>query len=190
MSRVALSALWLTYLTWVVTQIWIGRHDQAPKTGDANDRGSRVAIMIGMFAGVFVAAKMAAWFPAATIASADLLLVVGLTVAWSGFALHLLAVRILGRYFRTIVIIQPGHELVTAGPYRFLRHPSYTGALVSLGGMGLLLDNWPALAAALLIPLPAFLYRIHVEERAMAAKLGRAYEAYRAARWALVPGLW
>jgi len=73
-----------------------------------------------MFAGVFLASKMATWFPAATLAGAHPLLVVGLILARSGVAFHLWAVRTLGRHFRTIVIIQQGHELVSTGPYRYL----------------------------------------------------------------------
>jgi len=56
--------------------------------------------------------------------------------------------------------------------------------------MGLLLNNWPAVAAAVFVPLSAFLYRIRIEEQAMAAAFGPAYKAYREARWALVPGLY
>lgn len=191
-ARLSRLALWITYLVWVATQIWIGRRDQRPVDGKRSDRGSRIGIMIGMAAGVLVASICPRVAPSAVIARAGFgrVFLIGLVVAWAGFAFHIWAVRTLGRYFRTIVLIQHTHELVTAGPYRFLANPSYTGGLVSLVGMGMMLNNWYALVAAVLLPLPAFVYRVHVEAIALRDTFGTAYDRYRAARWALVPGVW
>lgn len=191
-ARLAPLALWTTYLVWVATQIWIGRRDQRPLDGSASDRGSRLGIMVGMATGVLVASACPRLAPAAAITrnAPEMLLLIGLVVAWSGFAFHLWAVRTLGRYFRTIVLIQETHELVAAGPYRFLANPSYTGGLLSLVGMGLMLNNWCSPLAAVLLPLPAFVYRVHVEAVALRETFGAQYDRYSAARWVLVPGVW
>jgi len=55
--------------------------------------------------------------------------------------------------------------------------------------MGLLLNNWPAVATEVLVPPSTFLYRIRIEGQAMAAAFSPAHKPYREARWALVPGL-
>jgi hypothetical protein len=83
-----------------------------------------------------------------------------------------------GRAFRTTVEV---------GPYRWVRHPSYTGTLVISTGVGLTLENWLSLAIMLLLPLAAMLRRISVEETALTEVLGQPYQA-RTKR--LVPGLW
>ena len=64
---------------------------------------------------------------------------------------------------------------VTAGPYRVLRHPSYTGILLAFMGVGLAAANWAGLAAVTLLPLAILLWRIHIEENALLATLGDRY---------------
>jgi len=107
-----------------------------------------------------------------------------------GCALRGWSVVVLGRFFTVDVAIHTGHELVRSGPYRVLRHPSYTGALLIFFGLGLQLKSWPALLV-LVLPLTAvFLRRIQVEERALAQHFGAAWTAHCERTWRLVPGLW
>jgi protein-S-isoprenylcysteine O-methyltransferase len=104
-------------------------------------------------------------------------------------AFRLWAVLVLGRFFRVTVLVQDEHRLVEAGPYRLLRHPAYTGSLLTMIGLGLAMGNWLSLAAMVLTPLAAYAYRIRVEEEALRARFGESYERYAAARWRLVPFL-
>jgi protein-S-isoprenylcysteine O-methyltransferase len=79
---------------------------------------------------------------------------------------------------------------VTRGPYRRLRHPSYTGALLAFVGLGFTLANWLALAAFVAPITAALLVRIHVEERALVEQFGDAWRAHDARTWRLVPFVW
>jgi len=76
------------------------------------------------------------------------------------------------------------------GPYRVLRHPSYTGLLLVLVGIGLLLGNWLSLLAVAVAATAALVYRIGVEERALEAALGDRYREYAATRKRLIPYVW
>ena len=80
--------------------------------------------------------------------------------------------------------------MVTAGPYRVLRHPSYTGLLLAFTGVGLASANWVGLAAMAVLPLTAILWRIRAEERALTATLGDRYGGYAAQHKRLVPLVW
>jgi protein-S-isoprenylcysteine O-methyltransferase Ste14 len=73
-----------------------------------------------------------------------------------------------------------------AGPYRVVRHPGYTGALLALAGFGLAQDNIVALLAMVVIPLPAIAYRIAVEERTTPGSSNQD----KLARARLIPGVW
>ena len=98
---------------------------------------------------------------------------------WAGMAFRLWAVQTLGAFFRTSVVVQDGHKLVTAGPYRWLRHPAYTGVIVTVVGLGLALGNWVSLAAMAILPTLAIAWRMHVEEQALTEQFGDAYKTFR-----------
>ncbi len=115
---------------------------------------------------------------------------VGIGVFACGVALRWWAILVLGRFFTVDVAIHADHELVTRGPYRVLRHPSYTGALLAVAGMGVLYGSWPALVVLLVPVVAVMLVRIAVEERALAAAFGESWRAQCARTWRLVPGVW
>lgn len=93
----------------------------------------------------------------------------------------------LGRFFTVDVAIAKDHTVVSDGPYRLVRHPSYSGALLGFLGLGLLVHNWLA-AIPLLVPITVmFLWRMKVEEQALSAALGTAYTDYMARTKRLLP---
>ena len=117
-------------------------------------------------------------------------LTVGVAVMVAGQILRWLSIAILGRFFTTYVAIRSDHHVVESGPYRFVRHPSYTGILVIHVGAALCFGN--ALSAiALLVPVWLALgNRMRIEEAALAEALGPAYREYMARTKRLVPGIY
>ncbi len=114
---------------------------------------------------------------------------VGITLMLAGVAFRFYAMWVLGRFFTYDVAVQAGQTVVEAGPYRYIRHPSYTGALITLVGLGLALGNWVALLALLACMGTAYAYRIFVEESALVAALGEPYKQYMRRTQRLVPFL-
>jgi protein-S-isoprenylcysteine O-methyltransferase Ste14 len=147
------------------------------------DRGTRVLIALTLAAAIVTAL-------AARSAQAPRMWIPGVAVMWLGLALRAWAVAALGRSFRTTVEVDPGQAVVSTGPYRYIRHPSYAGLLAILAGFGIAAGSWLSLAACVLVPLPALVWRIHVEEAELDRVLGEAYGAYRSRTARLVPGLW
>jgi protein-S-isoprenylcysteine O-methyltransferase len=96
---------------------------------------------------------------------------------------------VLGKYFTFDGAIQGGQILIEAGPYRYIRHPSYSGALLSLLGCGLALGNWASLCAGLCCLGFGYAYRIPIEEAVLASTLGDVYKQYAKRTWRLVPFL-
>ncbi|HET6184757.1 MAG TPA: isoprenylcysteine carboxylmethyltransferase family protein [Acetobacteraceae bacterium] len=105
-----------------------------------------------------------------------------------GGALRLWPVFVLGPRFSGLAAIQPGHRLVTDGPYRVIRHPSYLGALVLTLGWGLAFRAGIGLLLTALLILP-LLGRIRAEEALLRSEFGQHYDAYRAHTYRLIPGL-
>lgn len=114
----------------------------------------------------------------------------GVLVVALGLALRAWAVHELGRFFRLTVVVQAGHHVVDTGPYRLIRHPSYTGLLMVVLGLGVMLGTWLSIPACLLPALAAFTARLRHEERVLARELGEPYRAYMAHTDRLVPGVW
>jgi protein-S-isoprenylcysteine O-methyltransferase Ste14 len=122
--------------------------------------------------------------------SARAAVVAGLVVVVAGTAIRQWAVTLLGQFFTTSVRVHTGQTVVDTGPYRWVRHPSYTGLILTFVGLGLALGNWAALAILLVVPTGGLVFRIRVEERALLAALGEPYRRFMASRARLIPGVW
>jgi protein-S-isoprenylcysteine O-methyltransferase Ste14 len=114
----------------------------------------------------------------------------GLAVAWIGLAVRVWAIATLGHSFRTTVEVDNGQSVVSSGPYRLVRHHSYTGIMLLTAGLGLASGTWPGLALCLAPPAVSLLRRIQVEEAEMLRVVGAPYQAYLARTKRLIPGLW
>lgn len=128
--------------------------------------------------------------PKAALNSGGVLFIAGCLLFALGLALRWYAILHLGRFFTTNVAIHSRHEIIDTGPYRLVRHPSYTGALLAFLGLALCLDNWASLLLLMLPVLWAFHRRIDTEESALANALGRPYTNYMLRTRRLVPYLY
>jgi protein-S-isoprenylcysteine O-methyltransferase Ste14 len=151
--------------------------------------------VLGIGALLLIAALLAAavaWFvtPLAIPGNGWGALVVGVLVMCAGVAIRLWAVIALGRFFRPVVVLQSDHRVITEGPYRLVRHPSYTGILLAQAGFGIALGNFLSIAICVAIPLLLLQSRIAHEEEALDSGLGDEYRAYAARTSRLVPGIW
>lgn len=155
------------------------------------DRNTKQMLIAGVLAGLALGWLAAIRVPALRLPGNPWgWFAIGLALMWAGIALRIWGVATLGRYFRRVVVVQAGHHVVTAGPYRWMRHPAYAGNLLSYLGLGLALGNWLSVAACVVIPLVAHLPRIRVEEAALLDGLGEEYQAYARRTARLIPQVW
>ncbi|MCL4403777.1 isoprenylcysteine carboxylmethyltransferase family protein [Patescibacteria group bacterium] len=128
--------------------------------------------------------KIGLFSPASSVA----LMAVGAALCWAGIALAIWARYHLGRNWSNHPDIKEGHELVTSGPYRLLRHPIYTGMLAALLGTALMVGWFWFIVFA--VTAFAFVRRIRIEEGYMLGLFPDAYPAYVGRTKALVPFVW
>jgi protein-S-isoprenylcysteine O-methyltransferase Ste14 len=184
-----ISLAYPTLACWALLEVGLRVHEAVRGKGARNrDRGSRALIAISF--GAAIAAAGIATSIAPSLRIPDAVQVLGVIVMWAGLATRVWAVAALGGAFRTTVEVDPDQAVVTTGPYKWIRHPSYAGLLLILAGLGLALGNWLAAAACLALPLPALTWRIHVEEAELSRVLGDAYRAYQTQTARLIPGRW
>jgi protein-S-isoprenylcysteine O-methyltransferase Ste14 len=96
----------------------------------------------------------------------------------------------LGQYRLPYVEVLPEHQVIEAGPYRYIRHPGYLGAMVALIGLSIAMQSLVALLATLVIGGSLFAQRIHGEEALMTSELGDRYVEYVARTKRFVPFVW
>ena len=114
---------------------------------------------------------------------------VGVALFAAGGALRIWPVFVLGNRFSGLVAIQPGHNLVTGGVYRVIRHPSYLGLLINSLGWSLAFRSGVGVLLTVLLILP-LLARIKAEENLLYSQFGDDYNTYRAHTWRLIPGIY
>jgi protein-S-isoprenylcysteine O-methyltransferase Ste14 len=160
------------------------------KTGEKQDRSTLlviwIVIMISIGAGVFIAQNWRAGalpYGRAFAVAGAVLFAVGLIFRWW-------AIVTLGRFFTVDVTIEKDHELVERGPFRWVRHPSYTGVLLAFVGFALTLRNWGAILVVLAPIFVAFVRRMNVEEEALRGALGERYVQYMRRTKRLIPGVY
>jgi protein-S-isoprenylcysteine O-methyltransferase Ste14 len=160
------------------------------RSGSRSERWSLLVVIVTV-AGGLAGGLVLAQRQVATITSGRwALFVVGLALMVTGIFIRYWAVLTLGRFFTVDVRVHRGQTVVESGPYRWVRHPSYTGIIVFLVGLGLALSDWASLAMLVLLPTAGLIVRIRSEERALLDGLGEQYRRFAATRRRLFPGVW
>ncbi len=178
-----------------VGEVWLMRGRLSSDTSRQADRGSLRVLYVTICASIGLA-----WFVGRTVAQARFetlfgfgptamrcLLGTGLCIYAAGLALRWTSVIYLGRLFTYDVAIAADHRVIDSGPYRHVRHPAYTGSLLTFVGLGICGANALALLV-LVVPIAlAFLRRIGIEEAALESALGSRYRDYARRTWRLIP---
>ena len=180
----------IAFFGWIASEI-IGamilprlrRHREGTRL-EVKDRRSGLVVIIGLIAAIYLAFGLSL---AGIALLPDWLFYSGIALMVLGIFLRQWSVAILGGFFSALVSVQEGQTIIRKGPYRYVRHPSYTGAIMIMAGMGLALLSWGALFVLLLASCIVYGYRIHVEERALVAKFGDKYRTYVGETKMLIP---
>jgi len=187
-TTIAASIFFVVYGFWLLSELVVGgiiprsrRHGTPIRY---EDKSSRLLITLSMFISVIIAFLFAA-SGIASLPSGAFYLGIGLMIA--GILLRQWSIAVLGRYFSRTVGVQEGQAVVDRGPYRLVRHPAYTGSLLTMVGLGFVLQSWGAVLVLIAFFGAAFGYRIHVEEAVLTSKLGDKYVAYAKKTKRLIP---
>jgi protein-S-isoprenylcysteine O-methyltransferase Ste14 len=188
-DALAAAIFWPGLAAWALGEAALAWHTRATRHVDS-DRGT-AGLMTGMFTlGLTAAFGLAALRTAPLPGGGWPWLVIGVALTWSGLVLRVWSIRTLGRFFQRTVMVHDQHPVIDTGPYRRLRHPSYTGMLMIALGIGISLGNWLSVAACVVFPLVGLLTRIGVEEAVLERELGEPYRQYESRTRRLVPGVW
>jgi protein-S-isoprenylcysteine O-methyltransferase Ste14 len=175
------AALILTggYFIWLVPELIHTFSHRVKASSRVDDPYSGIVLRLSLGTAVLSANWLArvetwatiAWHPILTFSLGITLIVIGVAFRW--YSIHEL-----GKYFSVQLAVQPGQTIMKDGPYRWIRHPSYTGSLITMLGLGMAFTNWLCLVSVPLIVFVGFNYRANVEERMLITALGDSYREY------------
>ena len=167
----------LSWLTWLLLELRIiYRERYNPQL--ERDKKTKRYILLAIFLAIFIGNVFANEDFGRIAGSSKTHLIVGTLVIWVGLAFRVWAMRTLGKFFTTTVMVQEGQRVVKNGPYRYLRHPSYSGSLLAFLGVAIGMGNWIGLAIMETIIFLAMRKRMIVEEKALQESLGAEYGEY------------
>jgi protein-S-isoprenylcysteine O-methyltransferase Ste14 len=177
-------ALWLI---WLIYWYIAGRNVKATQRHEspASRAGHIVPLMIGAWL-LWAPRLPGDAFLGKIIEPSLTLFFVGVGLVAAGLAFSIWARVHLGRNWSGTVTLKQDHELVRDGPYRYVRHPIYTGLLLAFVGCAVARDEWRVLIAIVVI-YAALWRKLKLEERWMIEQFGDAYRRFIAEVPALVP---
>ena len=182
-------AFTISFWCWFVFEIWVFSRDRGKEKRDS--RGSGLWVIIVLVIGITLGLNMPGIAALFNIQSHfAVYFIFGIVLIWAGILFRFWSIQTLGIFFSTRLIIQERHELITKGPYKYLRNPSYTGALTTFIGFGFGIGNWLSTAVLLFTALITYAWRIRVEDKMLLERFGQTYEDYKKRTWALIPFVW
>jgi len=169
-----------------ISEVWLSMFKRAKSDTSTDQRSLRLiwrTIGISMVLGGFVAYLI----PQAGFATKTTVYLIGPTIVMVGLILRWYAILWLGKYFTVNVAIADDHKVIDTGPYRYMRHPSYTGTLLEFLGLAICFGNWLTMVVILAPITWVFWRRISIEESALESALGKDYSDYMARTKRLIP---
>lgn len=114
----------------------------------------------------------------------------GLLIMLIGFFVRVMAIVTLKKFFTVNLAINHEHKLINKGLYKYVRHPSYLGTIISFIGMGIAFGNWLSLVAMVVPVTLLFAWRITLEEKMLIQAFPSEYVEYQQRSWRLFPGFY
>jgi len=182
--------MWILILLGILASIFQPSYNPFTITARPKDKGTGAQIIWSVYLTQLAAILEATYLRYPSSVRWDLTASLAVGTAVLGLALRTWAVLTLGSFFTMHIDIQENHSIVTRGPYKIVRHPSYLGAFIMYVSTIVFLHAWFSVIVAVLVLPFAFLRRIHYEEGLLREELGEKYEAYCLKVKRFLPGIW
>lgn len=183
---------WLPWLVWLGVNVVQARRARAALAATGEERmtdeprGARQVHIAALATAFALLAPPSPGDTAPGLSPARVLTALGLSTEVLGFGLAFWARTVLGRYWTGHVALTPDQQLVRSGPYRFARHPLYSGLLAAVLGQALVLGRPRGLVAFLVLVL-AYRRKVGYEEASLRRHFGGAYDDYAIRTPAFLP---
>lgn len=188
-TALAKPQLWLLLVLGVLANLFQPSYKPFDRAAPTLDRGTALQNLWTCAFVQLLAVLEAIYVGYPTSFEWDVVATVSFSLMVMGLAVRTWAVFTLGRFFTWHVTVQEGQQVIRRGPYRYVRHPSYLGALLTYFFGTTFLHAWISMCVATIALPAAFFRRIKLEEVVLEQSLGQEYENYCKEVPALIPGI-
>jgi len=176
---------WIVFICFFYLEIKLTR-TITRNPSNTQDAGTRLLIKIGI--GIaFILALFMSFLPWFVISRQRIFLNAGIAILIIGSFFRQYSIRILGKYFTPEVIVDANQPVIERGPYRWIRHPGYSGAFLMFLGIGLAFGSWLSLIVFFLAVYVVYSRRVRAEEKALLETIGEPYRVYMARTKRFIP---
>jgi protein-S-isoprenylcysteine O-methyltransferase Ste14 len=177
----------IIWILWFLSEVGLNilLRSKMPNSQETDKNSIRIiwiTIILSVTAGVFAAIKTNI-----PLVETNLLKYIGLILIIAGVVVRFTAIRTLGKFFTVNLAIDSEHRLIDTGLYKYIRHPSYTGSLLSFLGLAVYFNNWICLPVILVPIITVFIFRINIEEKLLIQQPGLNYSEYIKRTKRLIP---
>ncbi len=174
---------------WIGSEITLAITKRSSSTDLRSDKSSLhilwVTIAVAVNSGILISFLHIGYFGNGS----QLFPITALVLITSGLIIRWFAIFSLKRQFTVDISIKKNHHINREGIYRFLRHPAYTGSLLSFFGLGLFFTDYISMLIIFFPIFFAFIYRIHIEEKILIDYFGQEYITYCESTKRFIPGI-
>ena len=181
---------WAVYVWSFLPEMQVVRGGvEGAKSADSKDSGSIKVLLGGMWIAMMIGFSLSfimrtgSFPPDAQIP----VFVIGVALLILGSLLRRWCFRALGQYFTGDVKASVDQPVIRTGPYRYVRHPSYTAGIMMFTGIGLALGNWFSFVLITIASIATYWYRVTIEERALLGTIGEQYASFMKERKRFIP---
>jgi protein-S-isoprenylcysteine O-methyltransferase len=179
--------VWVINAAWIILAVYLIVTARGAKRDTEGHRAQSLALVFALIAAVLL--PRLEIFRFVNFAPVNAVLgSVGVLMTGAGLALFVWARQTLGSNWSQTVSAKEGHELITSGPYRYVRHPMCTGGLVACIGSAIVAGG--PFVFLLVFLAPIFLWRVGAEDKLMVQQFPGEYPAYMKSTKALIPFVW
>ena len=173
--------------TWVASELILVVFRRSGSTAQKRDAGSVVWTNVVSYSSAALGVTVGLAGPGSIEPTRLFFPWLGVGLMLSGMAIRWTAILTLRRFFTVDVAIHSDQRIVQTGLYRVIRHPSYTGMIISFVGLGIAFDNWISILLIVIPVAVAIIKRIEIEEKALLDAFGEEYARYSRSTRRLIP---
>ncbi|RII33046.1 isoprenylcysteine carboxylmethyltransferase family protein [Clostridium chromiireducens] len=181
----------VVFILYIMAEVFIFSYTSLQNRKNLNkkkgDKGSCLVLVLGIIAIIFLNLFCKKNY---LLILSELMFWIGCVVIIVGIILRLYSVLTLGKSFTVSVQVDLNQKIIQTGPYKYIRHPAYSGSILSLIGIAFAFRSIIGIIETIIIIAAIYGYRIKIEEKILESNFKTDYQEYKTNTKRIIPFIW